>query len=347
MKSSPLLNSVWAVNFFVTIHQILKKFPLLNPLQFLFVTPSALINEFRARKLNRLALQARISRRGKTENLDHLTQLIPSAEEPPPKGREMQAIETISVQILLAGYEPPSSQFLCTIMFSLLQPEMQDLLIREVREAFERYEDITPDALAEFQVLNACLMESLRLTVIGGSKRSFILPLNWIRLLHISSRYWLSLDGQPRVSPGTTVDGTYIAKGVSPYLSLTGISSLTLFQVTVQYSHFGFTRSTRYFHDPQNFRPQRWLPEAHPSYDMAFKNDARDSFFPFSLGPRSCPGMALAWRETRLFVAKVLWSFDVEMVEGQSIYFDRDFDHFGMWKKPRFFVRLIPVRRDE
>lgn len=83
----------------------------------------------------------------------------------------MQHIETISVQILLAGYEPPSSQFLCTLMFSLQQPEMLGLLVKEIRGAFGRYEDITCDALAELKVLNASLMESLRLTVIAGRKK--------------------------------------------------------------------------------------------------------------------------------------------------------------------------------
>lgn len=36
----------------------------------------------------------------------------------------------------------------------------------------------------------------------------------------------------------------------------------------------------------------------------------------------------------------------MEIVEGQSIDFERDFIHFGMWQKPKFFVRFHPVVMD-
>ena len=55
----------------------------------------------------------------------------------------------------------------------------------------------------------------------------------------------------------------------------------------------------------------------------------------------------LAWREMRLFVAKVLWSFDVEMVSDQKIVYERDFKMHGMWEKPEFWVRFHPVDRSD
>lgn len=135
--------------------------------------------------------------------------------------------------------------------------------------------------------------------------------------------------GMPRVSTGAKVDGQYIRKGV-----------------TVQYNHLGFTRSPRYFHEPRAYRPQRWLPHDHPCWDAAFKDDATEHFFPFSRGPRQCLGTQLAWRETRFFIAKVLWSFDVEMAPAQKrVDFDRDFKMYAMWEKPEFRVRFHPVRR--
>ncbi|KAI0970592.1 cytochrome P450 [Xylaria arbuscula] len=135
----------------------------------------------------------------------------------------------------------------------------------------------------------------------------------------------LSSNGMPRKSPGAMVDGHYVPKGVE-----------------VQYGVLAFTRSQRYFHDPYSYRPQRWLPEGHPHWDAAFKYDARDGFHPFSLGPRSCPGMPLAWRQTRLFIAKVLWTFDIEMLPNQDIVFERDFKMYGMWEKPKFWVWFHP-----
>ncbi|KAI0393876.1 cytochrome P450 [Xylariaceae sp. FL0594] len=135
----------------------------------------------------------------------------------------------------------------------------------------------------------------------------------------------LSSNGMPRFCPGAEIDGNYVAKGIE-----------------VQYSMLAFTRDARYFRDGKSYRPQRWLPEGHPHWDAAFKSDARESFSPFSVGPRACPGKPLAWRQTKLFIAKVLWKFDVEMLPGQAITFEKDFRMYGMWEKPEFRVRFRP-----
>ncbi|KAI6084197.1 cytochrome P450 [Hypoxylon rubiginosum] len=124
-------------------------------------------------------------------------------------------------------------------------------------------------------------------------------------------------------SPGSEVDGNYIAKGI-----------------TAQYAHFAFTRSSQFFHDPHHFRPQRWLSVDHEKWDPAFKTDSTDSFFPFGRGPRACIGQAQAWRQMKLLVAKVLWTFDVEMVPNQDFNFKRDFRLYAMWEKPKFWVRF-------
>lgn len=38
----------------------------------------------------------------------------------------------------------------------------------------------------------------------------------------------------------------------------------------------------------------------------------RDTFVPFSLDPRSCAGKGMAYLETSLVIAKILWYFDFE-----------------------------------
>ncbi|EMR64158.1 putative isotrichodermin c-15 hydroxylase protein [Eutypa lata UCREL1] len=187
----------------------------------------------------------------------------------------------VAGQLLSAGYEPISSQFLCTIVFLLHEPPSYKRLVEEIRGEFKSYDDINPDALAHLRFLHASLMETLRITI------------------------------------------------------------------TVQYGHFAFTRSPRYFHQPQSFRPERWLPPSHAHWDPAFKNDATSSFWPFSQGPRACPGMGTAWRQTRLFIAKVLWSFDVEVLPGQNIVFEDAFRQYAMWEKPKFWVRFHEVERED
>jgi hypothetical protein len=158
-KNGPFLEALLGTNFFVTMHTIFKKYPLLAPVQFLFIPPSALINEFRARKLNRKELERRIEHRGKTKHLDHFDQLLP-VEAPEPTRKEKSHIEAVCGQLFIAGYAPVESQFLCTIMFSLQQSESHRRLLKEIRDAFKRYEDITPEALASLSFLHASLMET-------------------------------------------------------------------------------------------------------------------------------------------------------------------------------------------
>lgn len=83
-----------------------------------------------------------------------------------------------------------SSSFLGVIAFSLQDPENYRRLVTEIRDAFRNYEDITADALVPLKFLHATIMEQLRVVVVGAT-------------------------GQPRVSPGATVDGHHIPKGVS------------------------------------------------------------------------------------------------------------------------------------
>lgn len=56
-----------------------------------------------------------------------------------------------------------------------------------------------------------------------------------------------------------------------------------------------------YFPGPFTFHPERWLGDT---------KNLRDTFMPFSLGPRGCAGKAMAYLEIFLVVAKMMWYFD-------------------------------------
>jgi cytochrome P450 len=78
--------------------------------------------------------------------------------------------------------------------------------------------------------------------------------------------------------------------------------------------------------------------------DEKYKDDNRASLNPFSFGPRNCLGKNLAYAEMRLILAKVLFNFDLELVdkdgdwmEGQKV--------FTLWEKPSLMVTLHPVER--
>jgi cytochrome P450 len=121
--------------------------------------------------------------------LDHFEQLL-SADAQVPTKKEQKHIEVITGHLVTAGYEPITSQIFCTIMFSLTEPESLKLLVNEIRGEFKSYDDINANAFHFLKFLHASLMETLRYTV-------------------------LSSNGIPRVSPGATVDGHYVARGVS------------------------------------------------------------------------------------------------------------------------------------
>jgi cytochrome P450 len=48
--------------------------------------------------------------------------------------------------------------------------------------------------------------------------------------------------------------------------------------------HLATYRDPDLWHEPDQFRPERWLG------DEQFKNDHFDAFEPFSTGPRGCSG---------------------------------------------------------
>ncbi|KAI9154647.1 Cytochrome P461 monooxygenase [Paramyrothecium foliicola] len=297
-ENSPLLETFWQLNLFITINRIGIKFPLLSPLKWSFMPFNVLLSHFKIERLNREAVEGRVRSRHEPHPLDHFDKMLP-AEAPNPIGRNKVHLEILAGHLLVGGFESVSSQYHCAIMFLLLQPELLSHLVEEVRTIFKHYEDISSESLASLSYLNAVLNETLRLTV------------NVAAII-------------PRQSPGANVDGKYISKGI-----------------VVNFAHFAFTRSPRYFHDGRSFRPQRWLPRSHPLYDPVFKNDATDSFFPFGRGPRSCIAMAQGWRQLRLYLAKVVWALDIDLVPGQNLDFERDYRLYAMWEKPELWLKRL------
>ncbi|KAF7893214.1 uncharacterized protein EAF02_000752 [Botrytis sinoallii] len=274
-KSSLLLNAVIKVNLFLTIQAVSKKFPLLGSLLYLFVLPSFWLTMPRVLKINSQEVHSRIERRGKTEHLDYCEQLIPRDAPAPRDQKQINYLEQIAGQLLMAGWELMSNQFYSSIFFLLNEPSAYKSLVNEIR----------------------------------------------------SNNIY---DGLPRMSPGAIVDSNYIPRGD-----------------ICQISHFAPARSSRYFSDPLEFRPQRWLPSNHPKYNNKYQNDNLKAFLPFNQGPRMCPACAIAWTQMKLYLAKVLWAFDLEAVPGQDLSFDRDFSVYTMWNKPKIWVRFLPVKSEE
>lgn len=103
-------------------------------------------------------------------------------------------------------------------------------------------------------------------------------------------------------------------------------------------------RHERYFKDPLEFHPERWLPHDHPLFNDRYVNDNLKAHFPFSIGPRQCTAREISWSQLRLFLGKVLWTFDLEGVYGHERSFDKDFSVHVMWYQPKLCVRFLSAR---
>ena len=79
---------------------------------------------------------------------------------------------------------------------------------------------------------------------------------------------------------------------------------------TVTMCAYALHRNPRFWPDPDDFVPQRFLEEQ--------ATHMRYAYFPFGGGPRICLGMRFALTEAVLAVARVLESFSLELLPGQS-----------------------------
>jgi cytochrome P450 len=97
--------------------------------------------------------------------------------------------------------------------------------------------------------------------------------------------------GVPRVAPagGATVCNQWVAGGTY-----------------VSYNQFASNRQTYNFRHPNSFIPERFLKPGFEGDDMA-------SFQPFLMGRHVCIGLKHAYAEMRVTLARLLWSFDVEL----------------------------------
>lgn len=94
----------------------------------------------------------------------------------------------------------------------------------------------------------------------------------------------------------------------------------------VAVSQYTLQHNAKYFPEPFEFRPERWLsPEPEDGVSIpetAEQRDARTAmrraFVPFSIGDRSCAGKPMAYLEMRLTIAETVWFFDFERAPGEA-----------------------------
>jgi cytochrome P450 len=124
----------------------------------------------------------------------------------------------------------------------------------------------------------------------------------------------------PRVSPGAVIEGKYIPRGVVVGTHL-----------------FSASRNAATYALPEQFRPERWLGE--PS--LQCKNGP-PPVLAFSGGTYQCLGITMAYLEMRITLAKLLFSFDIEVVNDPGDLL-KDSMYYVLWVKPDIKVKFNPV----
>lgn len=124
----------------------------------------------------------------------------------------------------------------------------------------------------------------------------------------------------PRDCPGSVIDGEYVPAGI-----------------TVSCENFALARDSRYWKDPEEFKPERWVGKGF--------GDDKGAFQSFSTGPRACLGINLAYLEMHVTLAKVVFAFDFELVSPDVEDWNKACKVYGMWQKPALMVKFHPVTR--
>jgi cytochrome P450 len=99
--------------------------------------------------------------------------------------------------------------------------------------------------------------------------------------------------------------------------------------------------SKRNFVDADRFCPERWLNNGVTKY----KDDKKGVVNAFSMGPRSCLGMTLAYAEMKVILARVFYNYDMELCEESQGWKD-GLRMYGLWDKKPLMVTLKKVDRN-
>ncbi|KAK1962023.1 cytochrome P450 CYP11/CYP12/CYP24/CYP27 subfamily protein [Colletotrichum sublineola] len=100
---------------------------------------------------------------------------------------------------------------------------------------------------------------------------------------------------------------------------------------------YAMYHSARNFTQPESFVPERWLNDG---AGASFSHDRKETFQPFSFGPRDCIGRNLAYAELRIVLARLVWNFDLELAhESDRSWLGRQ-KNYLLWERGPLLIRL-------
>lgn len=152
-------------------------------------------------------------------------------------------------------------------------------MTRQLHDTFPNLEAIrSGPLLSQSRYLKACVDEAMRISPVVPS----LLP-------------------REVQSGGIIINGTYIPSGTD-----------------IGVPHYAIHHNEDYFTGSWEYKPERWILDPQSGVTTEDVARARSAFAPFSLGPRGCAGKALAMKEIMIVVGRLVWGYEMRLVEGGS-----------------------------
>jgi cytochrome P450 len=178
-----------------------------------------------------------------------------------------------------AGAETVSTLMCAALFYLAHNSHAYAQVAKEIRETFGSANEIKGGPkLSSCKYLRACLDETMRMSPPAPGMS------------------WRELDVNDPTGEPFMVDGHVVTKNTEVAISV-----------------YSILHNEEYFPNSFEFRPERWLETETPEEQRKVMLQA---FTPFSLGSRNCGGKAMAYSESSLVVAKILWFFDFELAPG-------------------------------
>ncbi|KAL1607609.1 hypothetical protein SLS60_002543 [Paraconiothyrium brasiliense] len=238
--------------YFITVLDNLRRYPF-------FVTIGKLLLPFATtsiRDKHSGFTREKVDRRlaAKAPRKDFMTTLISKVSSGEIEKEEMTAHAST---LVIAGGETTSTFLAAVTYYLLTAPQTYHRLQREIRGAFQSYEEINASSAQKLPYLQAVISEGLRMYPPGP-------------------------QGFPRVSSGVEIDSYWVPPGVGTTILSSCWMLTVLGQAEMYTSAWTVTHDSKYFPEPFAFKPERWMdPNA---------VDVKEASQPFSLGPRGCLG---------------------------------------------------------
>ncbi|KAI9660595.1 MAG: hypothetical protein M1821_009947 [Bathelium mastoideum] len=221
-----------------------------------------------------------------------------------------------SAALLIAGSETTATLLAGMTYILCKHPEALKKLTEEIRSSFSSNNEITMSSVLDLKYLLACLDEAMRYYP--------PVPIGPLRTV-------------PK--PGVTIAGNFVPEGTD-----------------VAVWHYPMFHHSDHWESPMEYRPERFLKENSPAFagDMRYMKraspesdevDRLELLQPFNVGPRNCLGRNLAYAEMRLILSRMIFNFDMELVNPDQDWIREQQANF-LWKKGPLEVYLTPVTEE-